>query len=95
MGRGRTGWGVGIDALGFPGKEYKAIIIMIAMISEKQTRGLNLYKLKCYVRFWMVLHLTLFSLVRLSLWDLVQLQMVDWPLEEGPVVEFTGKYQDI
>ena len=28
MGRGRTGWGVGIEALGFPaGKEYKAIII--------------------------------------------------------------------
>ena len=32
------------------------------------------------------------SLVRLSLWDLVQLQIVDWPLEEGPVLEFTGKY---
>ena len=39
MGRGRTGWGVGIEALGFPGKEYKAItIFMVALISEKQKK---------------------------------------------------------
>lgn len=33
---------------------------MVAMISEKQTIYLNLYKLKCSVRFWMVLHLAFF-----------------------------------